>query len=353
MSVKKIIIMAGGSGGHVFPAITIANYLIQNGWDVNWIGTKNKIESDVVPKYNIKMHFININGLRNANFKTVVSSPIHILKSYFKIKKIINNYLPNIILGMGGYVSGPGGLAAWTSKIPFVLHEQNKIPGITNRLLSKISTKNMQAFPGSLPNAEVVGNPIREDIIKIPSPIYRFKNRFGPLRILIVGGSQGASIFNRILPKISLFLKSKVIIWHQAGKNELEKTKKKYQKYGLHQHIINCFIEDIASAYIWADVIISRSGALTVSEIATVGLGAIFIPYPHKDQQQLLNAQDLKNNGAAKIIEQSKFNIKSIVNILNSLDREKLFVMAKKAFSLREKNSTMKIFKIINNISKK
>ncbi len=226
MSAKKIIIMAGGSGGHVFPAITIANYLIQNGWDVNWIGTKNKIESDVVPKYNIKMHFININGLRNANFKTVVSSPIHILKSYFKIKKIINNYLPNIILGMGGYVSGPGGLAAWTSKIPFVLHEQNKIPGITNRLLSKISTKNMQAFPGSLPNAEVVGNPIREDIIKIPSPIYRFKNRFGPLRILIVGGSQGASIFNRILPKISLFLKSKVIIWHQAGKNELEKTKK-------------------------------------------------------------------------------------------------------------------------------
>nr|ABZ89696.1 UDP-N-acetylglucosamine--N-acetylmuramyl-(pentapeptide) pyrophosphoryl-undecaprenol N-acetylglucosamine transferase [Buchnera aphidicola] len=353
MSSKKIIIIAGGSGGHVFPAITIANYLIKHGWDVNWIGTKNKIESDIVPKYNIKIHFIHINGLRNANLKTLISSPIHIFKSYFKIKKIINSYLPNIILGMGGYVSGPGGLAAWTSKIPFILHEQNKIPGITNRFLSKISTKNMQAFPGSLPNAEVVGNPIREDIIRIPPPVNRFKNRSGPLRILIIGGSQGASIFNKILPKISFFFKSKVVIWHQSGRNELEKTKKKYQKYGLYQHKIYSFIENMAAAYEWSDMVISRSGALTVSEITTVGIGAIFIPYPHKDQQQLLNAQDLKNNGAARVIEQSEFTIKLIVKILNSLNREKLLIMAEKSFSLGIRNSTKKIFEIIKNISKK
>ncbi|QCI18203.1 undecaprenyldiphospho-muramoylpentapeptide beta-N-acetylglucosaminyltransferase [Buchnera aphidicola (Aphis nasturtii)] len=353
MSSKKIIIIAGGSGGHVFPAITIARYLIKHGWNVNWIGTRNKIESDIVPKHNIKIHFIQINGLRNANLKTLISAPIHIFKSYWKIKKIINSYLPNIILGMGGYVSGPGGIAAWTSKIPFILHEQNKIPGLTNQLLSKISTKNMQAFPGSLPNAEIVGNPVREDIINIPAPINRFKNRSGPLRILIIGGSQGASIFNSILPKISFFLKSKIVIWHQTGKNELEKTKKKYQKYGLYEHIINAFIEDIASAYTWADVIISRSGALTISEITTVGLGAIFIPYPHKDQQQLLNAQDLEDNGAAKIINQSAFNINVILKILNSLNRKKLLVMAEKAFSLRVGNSTKKIFKIIQNISKK
>ncbi|QFQ32058.1 undecaprenyldiphospho-muramoylpentapeptide beta-N-acetylglucosaminyltransferase [Buchnera aphidicola] len=350
---KKIIIIAGGSGGHVFPGISIAKHLIKHGWHVKWIGTKNKIESDIVPKYNIKMHFIHVNGLRNANLKTLISSPIHIFKSYLKIKKIIKNYLPNIILGMGGYVSGPGGLAAWTSNIPFILHEQNKIPGITNRLLSKISTKNMQAFPGSLPNAEVVGNPIREDIINIPPPIYRFKNRSGPLRILIIGGSQGASIFNSILPKISFFLKSKVIIWHQTGKNELETTKKKYQKYGSHQHTVNAFIEDIASAYKWADIIISRSGALTISEITTVGIGAIFIPYPHKDQQQLLNAKDLEKNGAAKIIDQSKFNINLILQILSSLNRKKLLTMAEKALSFRVKDSTKKIFKIIKNISEK
>ncbi|QCI18767.1 undecaprenyldiphospho-muramoylpentapeptide beta-N-acetylglucosaminyltransferase [Buchnera aphidicola] len=353
MHSKKIIIIAGGSGGHVFPGITIANYLIKHGWEVNWIGTKNKIESEVVPKNNIKIHFIQINGLRNTNLKNLIYSPIYILKSYLKVKKIINNYFPNIILGMGGYVSGPGCLAAWSSKIPFILHEQNKIPGITNRILSKISTKNMQAFSGALKNAEVVGNPIRENIIQIKPPINRFKNRSGPLRILIIGGSQGASIFNSILPKIPLFLKSKVIIWHQTGKKELEKTQKKYQKYGLHQHIIDDFIENIASAYEWADLVISRSGALTVSEISSVGLGSILIPYPHKDQQQLLNAQDLKKNGAAKIIDQSKFNIENVVKILNSLDRYKLFIMAKKAFSLRVKDSTKKIFKIINNITEK
>ncbi|WP_343154443.1 undecaprenyldiphospho-muramoylpentapeptide beta-N-acetylglucosaminyltransferase [Buchnera aphidicola (Aphis aurantii)] len=353
MSSKKIIIIAGGSGGHVFPAVTIANYLIKNGWSINWIGTKNKIESDIVPKYNIKIHFIHINGLINANLKTLIVSPIYILKSYFKIKKIMKNYLPNIVLGMGGYVSGPGGLAAWTSKVPFILHEQNKVPGITNRFLSKISTKNMQAFKGSLKNAEVVGNPIREDIIKIPPPMKRFQNRSGPLRILIIGGSQGSSIFNSTLPKISFFLKSKVIIWHQVGKNELEKTKQTYQTYGFYQYMVNAFIENIASAYEWADIVISRSGALTVSEIATVGIGAIFIPYPHKDQQQLLNAQDLKNNGAARIIDQSEFNAKLIANILNSLDRKKLLIMAKKAFSLGERNSTEKIFQIINNICEK
>ncbi|CAL4321279.1 UDP-N-acetylglucosamine--N-acetylmuramyl-(pentapeptide) pyrophosphoryl-undecaprenol N-acetylglucosamine transferase [Buchnera aphidicola (Protaphis terricola)] len=353
MHSKKIIIIAGGSGGHVFPAITIANYLIKHGWKINWIGTKNKIESEIVPKFNIKMHFIDIYGLKNANLKTLIFSPIYMLKSYFKIKKIIQNYLPDIVLGMGGYVSGPGGIAAWSLKIPFILHEQNKIPGMTNKLLSKISTKNMQAFKGALPNAEVVGNPVREDIIKISSPQHRFKNRLGPLRILIIGGSQGASIFNNILPKISYFLKSKVSIWHQVGKNELEKTKKKYKRYSSYQHKITSFIDNIASAYAWADLIISRSGALTVSEIITVGIGAIFIPYPHKDKQQLLNAQDLKKNGAAKIIEQNQFNIEIILKILNSLDRKKLLIMAEKAFSLRTENSIIKIFKIINNISKK
>ncbi|ALD15176.1 UDP-N-acetylglucosamine-N-acetylmuramyl- (pentapeptide) pyrophosphoryl-UDP acetylglucosamine transferase [Buchnera aphidicola (Aphis glycines)] len=353
MNSKKIIIIAGGSGGHVFPAITIAKCLIAHGWHIKWIGTKNKIEADIVPKYNIKIHFIHINGLRHANLKTLISSPMHIFKSYLKIKKIINNYSPNIVLGMGGYVSGPGGLAAWTSHIPFILHEQNKIAGITNRLLSKISTKNMQAFPGSLPNAEVVGNPIREDIIKIPPPMYRFKNRSGPLRILVVGGSQGASIFNNIVPKVSFFLKSKVIIWHQTGQNEFEKTIKQYQKYRSHQHIVNAFIENIAEAYKWADLIISRSGALTISEITTVGLGSVLIPYPHKDQQQLFNAKDLEKNGAAKIINQSELNINVILQILNSLNRKKLLIMAEKAFSFGVRNATKKIFKIIQNVSQR
>lgn len=350
---KKIIIIAGGSGGHVFPGLTIANFLIKKGWHINWIGTQNNIESQIIPKHGIKMHFIKIKGLRNANLQNLLCSPIYILNAFYKVKKIIKNWSPNIILGMGGYVSGPGGLAAWYSKIPFILHEQNKIAGITNKWLSRISTKNMQAYSGALKNAEIVGNPVCQSIINIPSPENRFKNRDGPLRVLVVGGSQGASILNNILPEVSFFLKEKIIIWHQVGNYELEETKKKYKKFGLKYNIVTCFITNIASAYEWADIIICRSGALTVSEISVVGLGAIFIPYPHKDKQQYQNAQDLKNIGAAKIIDQSCFNSTLLVNILNKLDREILLSMAKKAYCLGIRDSMLKIFKIINNISNK
>ncbi|QCI23765.1 undecaprenyldiphospho-muramoylpentapeptide beta-N-acetylglucosaminyltransferase [Buchnera aphidicola (Macrosiphoniella sanborni)] len=353
MIAKKIIIMAGGSGGHVFPGLTIARYLIKKGWHVNWIGTKNSIESKIVPKYGIKMHFIRIKGLRNANLKNLFYSPIYILRSYYNIKKIIKNWAPDIVLGMGGYVSGPGGIAAWHSNTPLIIHEQNKIAGMTNRWLSKISTKNIQAHPGTLKNAIAVGNPVCESIIKIPIPIKRFQNRQGFLRILVLGGSQGASILNRVLPEAFALLKEKCIIWHQTGNNELEKTKKKYKKFGLSKCFITCFIENIASAYEWADIIISRSGALTVSEITIVGLAAIFIPYPHKDKQQHRNAEELEAIGAAKIIDQSNFNTLLIVNILNSLNRKTLLIMAEKAFSLGMRNATKNIFNIINKMSKK
>lgn len=350
---KKIIIMAGGSGGHVFPGLTIARYLIKKGWHVNWIGTKNSIESEIIPKYGIKIHFIKIKGLRNANLKNLIYSPIYILRAYYCVKKIIKNWSPNIILGMGGYVSGPGGIAAWKSNIPLIIHEQNKITGITNYWLSKVSTQNIQAHPGTLKNAIVVGNPVCESIIKVPTPIKRFKNREGLLRILVIGGSKGSSILNHILPEVFFLLKEKIIIWHQTGNHELEQTKKKYKKFGLNQYFITCFIKNIASAYEWADIIICRAGALTVSEISIVGLAAIFIPYPHKDKQQHRNAEDLAAIGAAQIIDQSNFNTVSIFNILNSLNRNKLLIMAEKALSLGVRNTTKNIFNIINNIYKK
>ncbi|AHG60158.1 Murg [Buchnera aphidicola str. G002 (Myzus persicae)] len=345
--------MAGGSGGHIFPGLAIANYLIKQGWSVNWIGTENNLESKIIPQHGIKIHFIKIKGLRDSSFKNLISSPIYILRSYYQIKKIIKNWSPDIILGMGGYVSGPGGVAAWRTKIPLILHEQNKIAGLTNRWLSKISTKNMQAFPNVLINAEVVGNPVCENIINIPSPKKRFKNRKGALRVLVVGGSQGASILNSILPKVSFLLQEKIIIWHQVGTLELEKTQKNYKNLGLKNYIITDFINNIASAYEWADVIICRSGALTVSEVSIVGLGAIFIPYPHKDEQQYRNAQNLEKIGAAKIIDQSDFNTKLIVKIINSLNRNQLLIMAEKAYSLGIRNSTLKIFKIIKKIINK
>ena len=350
MVTKKIIIMAGGTGGHIFPGLTVANYLIKKGWYINWIGTENSMESKIVPEHGIKIHFIKIQGLRNSNLKNLLFSPIYILRAYYQTKKIIKNWSPDIVLGMGGYVSGPGGVAAWKSNIPLILHEQNKIAGITNSWLSKIATKNMQASSGVLKNAETVGNPVCEKIIKIPLPAHRFQNRSGLLRVLIVGGSQGSSVLNSILPQVSFLLKEKIIVWHQIGNYEFKKTKRKYEKLGLKTPIITCFIKNIACAYEWADIIICRSGALTVSEISIVGLAAIFIPYPHKDKQQHRNAEDLENIGAAKIIDQSNFNVSVIVNILNSLNRKVLLIMAEKAYSLGVRDSTLKIFKIINNI---
>lgn len=353
MAAKKIIILAGGSGGHVFPGLTIAKYLIKKGWKVKWIGARKNIESILIPQNGININYIEIKGLRNSNWLNLIYSPIFILKACYQAKKIIKQWSPDIVLGMGGYVSGPGGIAAWISKLPFILHEQNKISGLTNQWLAKISQKNMQAFPGVLQDAEVVGNPIRESIIKIPKPVYRFKNRTGPLRVLVVGGSQGASILNCIFPEVSFLLQKKIIIWHQVGNNELEKTQKKYNKFGYNQHVITRFIENIASAYQWADIIVSRSGALTVSEVSVVGLGAIFIPYPHKDKQQYLNAQDLENIGAAKIIDQSQINSQLIAGILYSLNREELFYMAEKSYSLGFRDATSKIYKIIKHITYK
>ncbi|QCI22090.1 undecaprenyldiphospho-muramoylpentapeptide beta-N-acetylglucosaminyltransferase [Buchnera aphidicola] len=350
---KRIIIMAGGSGGHVFPGLTIAKYLVKKGWEVNWIGTKNNIESQIVPQNGIKIHFIKIKGLRNASLKNLICSPIYIFNAFYRVKKIIKDWSPDIMLGMGGYVSGPGGMAAWYSKIPFILHEQNKIAGITNKWLSKISTKNMQASSGALINAEIVGNPVSQSIINVLPPEDRFKNRKGPLRVLVVGGSQGASILNNIFPEVAFVLKEKIIVWHQVGDHELEQTKKKYKKLELKSNIVTNFINNIASAYKWADIIVCRSGALTVSEISVVGLGAIFIPYPHKDKQQHLNAQDLKKIGAAKIIDQSFVNNHLIINTLRKLNREKLLIMAKKAYSLGIRDSMSKIFKIIDDTSNK
>ncbi|QCI16249.1 undecaprenyldiphospho-muramoylpentapeptide beta-N-acetylglucosaminyltransferase [Buchnera aphidicola] len=348
---KKIIILAGGSGGHVFPALTIARCLIKKGWHINWIGTRNKIESEIVPQYGIKIHFIKIKGLRNASLKNLIFSPIYILSAYYQVKKIIKKWSPDIVLGMGGYVSGPGGVAAWNSNIPLILHEQNKIAGITNRWLSKISTKNIQASPGALTDAEVVGNPVCQSILDIPLPENRFKNRNGPLRVLVIGGSQGASILNYIIPKVSLLLREKIIVWHQTGYSAFQETKKTYQQNGLNNNIVTCFIKNIAYAYEWADIVVCRSGALTVSEISIVGLAAIFVPYPHKDKQQHHNAKELEKIGAAKIIDQSNFNISLMVSILNSLDRKKLFIMSKKAYSLGIRDSTIKIADIIDGIT--
>ncbi|MGP1933066.1 MAG: undecaprenyldiphospho-muramoylpentapeptide beta-N-acetylglucosaminyltransferase [Arsenophonus sp. ET-YP4-MAG3] len=351
---KRIMVMAGGTGGHVFSGLAVANYLKLQGWDVCWLGTADRIEANLVPKYNIKIEFIKISGLRGKGIKAFLVVPFKIIKAIKQAKIIIDCYQPNIVLGMGGYVSGPSVLAAWICNIPIVLHEQNGVAGLTNRWLSKISKRVLQAFPTAFPNVEVVGNPVRESILTLPEPEERLINRNGALRILVIGGSQGAKILNKTLPKVAKQLDGKVIIWHQTGKGAKKITETLYKKLSckLNTYKVNEFIDDIAKAYAWADIIICRSGALTVSEVCVVGLPAIFIPFQHKDRQQYWNALPLEKVGAAKIIEHTQFLTNTLVTLLSQLSRTQLLDMAKKARKISIIDSTKRIAENLIEIAK-
>ena len=325
---KKLLVMAGGTGGHVFPAIAVANVLQQQGWQVEWLGTKDRMEAQLVPKHGIAIHFIEISGLRGKGIKALLAAPFKILRAILQARKIIKTYQPDAVLGMGGYVSGPGGVAAKLAGVPIILHEQNAVAGLTNKWLAKIATRVLQAFPTAFADAEVVGNPVRADLFALPTPQQRFSQREGALRILVVGGSQGARVLNLLMPKVAAQLTKNVVIRHQAGKGNSEAIKALYpQNINVN---VSDFIDDMAAAYAWADVVICRSGALTVCEIAAAGIPAIFVPFQHKDQQQYLNARYLADAGAAEIIQQAELTPERVVELLQKWDRPTLLAMAEK-----------------------
>jgi len=350
MTSKKLMVMAGGTGGHVFPGLAVAHQLMEEGWEVRWLGTADRMEADLVPKHGIAIDFIKINGLRGKGIKALLQAPWRIFSAWRQARKIINQWQPDIVLGMGGYVSGPGGLAAWSCGVPVVLHEQNGIAGLTNQWLSKIARKVMQAFPGAFPNAEVVGNPVRKDVLALPAPDRRFQEREGPLRVLVMGGSQGARILNQQLPEVAQALGEKVTIWHQTGKGNQAEVEQEYRQRGVGHHNITEFIDDVAKAYAWADVVVCRSGALTVSEIASAGVAAIFVPFPHKDRQQYWNALSLEKAGAAVILEQPQFTAQAVIECLQKWDRETLLGYAENAQKTAVPDSTQRVAQAIKDI---
>lgn len=346
---KKLLVMAGGTGGHVFPAIAVANVLQQQGWQVEWLGTKDRMEAQLVPKHGIAIHFIEISGLRGKGIKALLAAPFKILRAILQARKIIKTYQPDAVLGMGGYVSGPGGVAAKLAGVPIVLHEQNAVAGLTNKWLAKIATRVLQAFPTAFPNAEVVGNPVRADLFALPTPQQRFSQREGALRILVVGGSQGARVLNLLMPKVAAQLTKDVVIRHQAGKGNSEAIKALYpQNINVN---VSDFIDDMAAAYAWADVVICRSGALTVCEIAAAGVPAIFVPFQHKDQQQYLNARYLADAGAAEIIQQAELTPERVVELLQKWERPTLLAMAEKAQSKAAPTAAQRVAETIISVT--
>lgn len=343
---KKLLVMAGGTGGHVFPAIAVAQTLQKQGWEICWLGTKDRMEAQLVPKHGIPIRFIQISGLRGKGIKALLAAPFAILRAVFQAKKIIEEEKPDAVLGMGGYVSGPGGVAAKLCGVPIILHEQNAIAGLTNKWLAKIATRVLQAFPNAFPNAEVVGNPVRQDLFNMPTPEERFAARGGKLRVLVVGGSQGARVLNQTLPKVVEQLVDKLDVRHQVGKGSVENVTALYGENASKVKITE-FIDDMAEAYAWADVVICRSGALTVCELAAVGTPAIFVPFQHKDKQQYLNAKYLADVGAAKIVEQDDLTPEVLVNYLQNFTRDELLQMANKAKAMSAPLASQRVAEVI------
>ncbi|TCL06513.1 MULTISPECIES: undecaprenyldiphospho-muramoylpentapeptide beta-N-acetylglucosaminyltransferase [Sodalis] len=344
---RRLMVMAGGTGGHVFPGLAVAHYLMDQGWQVRWLGTADRMEADLVPKNGIDIDFIRISGLRGKGLRAQLASPLRIWRAVRQARAIMRAYRPDVVLGMGGYVSGPGGLAAWLCGVPVVLHEQNGIAGLTNRWLSKIAKKVLQAFPGAFPRAEVVGNPVRTDVLALAPPAERFAGRQGPVRVLVIGGSQGARVLNQTMPGVAAGLGERITLWHQVGKGALAEVNRAYAEAGQSGHKVVEFIDDMAAAYAWADVVVCRSGALTVSEVAAAGLPAIFVPFMHKDRQQYWNARPLEQAGAAKIIEQPQFSVASVSELLAAWDRTTLLTMAENARKAAIPDATERVARVV------
>jgi len=333
----KVTIIAGGTGGHVMPALAVARHLKQLGHQVHWLGTRAGIEARLVPQENIPLSFIDIQGLRGKKAYILLFAPFKILKAIVQSYRVLAKERPNAVLCMGGYVSGPGAIAAWVLRCPIVLHEQNAVAGWTNRVLANFASSIMVAFPNAFrgrktTNIVETGNPVRQDILNVLPPVERLGSRQSQVRVLILGGSQGATKLNEVIPKAFALLpvEQRPLVWHQTGKNNLEITKRAYEDCEVKAQVSD-FIQDMKEAYSWADMVICRSGALTTAEICAVGLPSILIPFPFAvDDHQTFNAQHLSERGAALLIKQSALTPQDLSELLLDLIKhpEKRLAMA-------------------------
>ncbi len=344
----RILIMAGGTGGHIFPALAVAKKLQQHGHSVHWLGALGGMEAGVTMANAIPIHFISIGGIRGKSLVTKLLAPLRLFVALFQSMVIILTFKPEVVLGMGGYVTGPAGLAAWLLRKRLVIHEQNAIAGMTNQILARFSYRVLEGFPQSFPNkisTQLTGNPVREDFEKLLPPEKRpLRSDNTSLKILIIGGSGGARTLNNILPQILRTWpqdRQKPILWHQAGKKHINDAKQAYESNGidLNSSIINLvdFIQDMPNAFMWADIVVCRAGALTVAEIAAAGVASILIPYPYAvDDHQTKNAEYLARENAAIIMQERDLTTDKLRELLLDFiaNPEKLTIMAKAAYKL-------------------
>ena len=335
---RPILIMAGGTGGHVFPALALARLLREQSTDVIWLGTERGLESRIIPAEGIPIEKLSIGGLRGKGALTWLAAPFRLSRALWQALAVMRRHQPSVVVGLGGFVTGPGGVAAWLTRCPLVIHEQNAVAGFTNRCLAHLARQVLEAFPGSFGHevhARAIGNPVRRDISAVPPPAERFAGRTGPIRILVIGGSQGAARLNAVVPFALKRLAGSLAfdVRHQAGERWLEAGRASYAQAGVRADV-RPFIEDMSEAYAWADLVICRAGALTISELAAAGVAAVLVPFPNAvDDHQAYNAQYLVREGAAVLISDRELTAERLASELQRLcgGRGKLLAMAERA----------------------
>ncbi|MEN8169470.1 MAG: undecaprenyldiphospho-muramoylpentapeptide beta-N-acetylglucosaminyltransferase [Pseudomonadota bacterium] len=353
MSGARILIMAGGTGGHVFPALAVAHYLSEHGHQVSWLGTRRGMESELVPANGFDIDYISIAGLRGNGLLGWLQAPLRISRAVVQALGVMRRRRPHAVLGMGGFVTGPGGVAAKLSGRPLLIHEQNAIAGLTNRLLSRIANRVLEAFPDTFAGTKVshCGNPVRSDIAALVAPDERFAGREGRLRLLVVGGSLGALALNEMIPEALAAMPEALRpeVCHQSGKRHLDVTRTAYDRAGVNAEVMP-FIDDMAARYGWADLVICRAGALTVSELALAGVASILVPYPYAvDDHQSANGGYLVEQDAAQLVQQRDLTPELLAGMLDSFcvdiraGREKLMLMAQNARRLARPGATAEV----------
>lgn len=346
MKPRTILIMAGGTGGHVFPGLAVADYLRELGWRIVWLGTQAGMELKLVPQHGYETEVISFFGLRGKRLTAWFMLPLRLIKAFLQSISIIRRVKPDVVLGMGGYPAFPGGMMASLLNKPLIIHEQNSLPGLTNRILAKVADKIMLGFPDAISSNKrktvFSGNPVRSEITHIETPEKRFLERQGKLKLLVVGGSLGAQVLNTVVPQALKLMPDDLrpTVVHQAGAAHLESVARNYADLQLQGELI-AFIDDMANRYATCDVVLCRAGALTIAELSAAGVASILVPYPYAvDDHQTSNARFLSEQGAAMLVPQSELTAQKLAELLASLTREKLLSMAIAARDLAKPEAT-------------
>lgn len=351
---RTIVVMAGGTGGHVMPGLAVAQAMRERHWKVVWMGNPAGMEATIVPRHGFPMRWVRFGGLRGKGLLTKLMLPLNLLRAFWQALRALRAVRPSVVLGMGGYIAFPGGMMAALLGVPLVLHEQNAVAGLANRVLARVADRVLVAFPGALPGAQWTGNPVRAEIAAVVPPQQRFAPREGALRLLVVGGSLGAKALNDAVPQALALLPRELRpeVTHQSGKAHRDALADAYRRAGVEATLVE-FIDDMAVAYACADLVICRAGAMTVAELAAVGVASVLVPFPHAvDDHQTVNARYLTDRGAALLLPQSELTPDRLAGLIRGLGRERLLEMAVRAREAARPDATATVADVCEGVAK-